>query len=84
MDVNPYQSPQFQGGSQPHHRPRLALWRSAVIGAFLGAIIAFYFFHQPFGMGQSNFDDWMIAVGAAVGGYIGYLLLTMRLHPWSR
>jgi uncharacterized protein YcfJ len=84
MDVNPYESPQFQGGPQPHRRPRVALWRSATIGAFLGAIVAFHFFHHSFGMGQSNFDDWMLIAGAAVGGYIGYSVPTMRLHPWSR
>jgi len=65
-------------------RPRIAPWRSATIGAVLGVIIASHFFHQPFGMGQSNLDDWMLVVGALAGGYIGYLLPTMPLHPFAR
>jgi hypothetical protein len=84
-EQNPYESPQFRCYSRPRRRARVGVWRSATIGAFLGAIIVFYFFHQPFGMGGSDIEDSiLLALGASIGGYIGYSLRTMRVSPFSR
>lgn len=85
MDVNPYETPQAICYRRPNRRASVGVWRYAVAGAFLGAVIAYQYFHQPFGMGGGDLNDVIyLAFGAVIGGYIGYSLGTMRLSPFSR